>query len=242
MQFTLAESGFTNGYLLAAKAYSNLPHGHAQDAQEGYVEIQALRDNVRGFRREVAEKVDWAAWSTALSSVLVDMEGIPRWFIPVIDLEIDATDNTREDLARVDYQLASVLSSGTFLRSGDVGSGSYFFVGDQVKPYDLFRKFYGLVMVTLLDFRDFSQKSKENWKKSLHFGEALLSVTNSDEELVVAGRILDAFPSIRSGNRRSGLKFDPRWIAHSLKRGRAYLRYTPGKGYEDKPLVVADFF
>ncbi len=243
LEYTLINNGFTTGYRLGVKAYSNLPHGQKQEAIEDYIGIQDLRKGVGEFRRKIAQLVHWAAWSTALSSVLVDDGKVPKWFIPSVDLEIDATDDLEKDLGRVDYQLSSIGITGTFLKSGDTGSGSYFFVADEVKAYDQeFRKFFGLVMISLLDFQDPSEQSKGNWRRSLLLGDMLLSAKCKEEDRMVAELIKYFFPSVSSGQRRPGLKFDPRWVANRLPEANTYLRYTPGKGYEDRPLAVAGLY
>ena len=243
LNWCMDENGLRAGYRVAVKAYSNLPHGQAQEAVEDLVGTDDLRSGVDQFRRRVAKEVHWAAWSTAISSVLVDEGTVPRWFVPVVDLEIDATGNPLQDLDSVANHLTSVRYTGTFLQSGDSGSGSYFFVGDRMMSYEIeFRQFLGLMMVVLLDWQAGSDEARENRRSSMHVGDKLLGTRSFEESQAIARQGLDVFPSIPSGGRRPGLEFDPRWLLRRFLEEKTYLRYTPGKGYDDRPLAVAELY
>lgn len=243
LEWVIYEYKLNKGYKLEVKAYSNLPHGQEQQGKEGWVNASDIRGEVGGFRKRISDEVNWPAWSTAISSVLNNKDQKPELFIPVMDLEIDATGSVREDLKTIDSHLISIGLTGVFMRSGDVGSGSYFFVAD--KPWDYetgFRKFFGLMMVMMLDWQASGEEAKDNRHLSMQLGEKIIKTKSVDEAKLVAQETLQLFPSIPSGKRRPGLEIDPRWAARRFLEEKTYLRYTPGKGYEDKPLMVADLY
>jgi hypothetical protein len=243
LNWCMAENGLRKGYRVAVKAYSSLPHGQSQEAVEDFVGTDDLRFGVGQFRHRVSREVHWAAWSTAISSVLVNEGTVPMWFVPVVDLEIDATGDPLRDLDSVAGHLISVGYTGTFLQSGDSGSGSYFFVGDRVMSYEIdFIRYFGMMMVALLDWQAVGDEAKQNRMASLQIGDKILGTHNREEAQQAARGALDIFQSIPSGNRRPGLEFDPRWLLRRFLEEKTYIRYTPGKGYEDRPLAVAELY
>lgn len=160
------------------------------------------------------------------------------FFIPMLDLEILSTKNVRKDLDQLMTAMKKAGLSGHLIRSGDIGRGSYMYVGDFVMPH--FKNYWQLWGLSMIHFvrQPANNEEKENIKKSLYYGNLLLKADTLKKAINVSESILKAFPSIPSSSERPGILYDPRYIAHRIIEPVSILRVSKAKGYKEPPVVV----
>jgi hypothetical protein len=218
------------------KAYQMVEHGQVADERVDLCRAEDYRSLIRTFRRSVFVEHGWPSWQTGIGGVFYE-KGVPRYFLPMIDFEMISTDRTAEDMSQISSHLNKLDTEGSILRSGDIGQGSYFFVGSKSVDYSPnFWRFYGQVM------QMFPSGNGVNVERAKALGEKLTHSPSPNSASIIGKEILETFSSIKSGSEREGLIIDPRWVGHTLKRGYPVLRLTPGKSYEDRPLQVAEYY
>jgi len=218
------------------KAYQVVEHGQIPEEVLGSINLASIRESFTEFRLKVFKERGWTSWQTGIGGVFFD-RGQARSFIPMLDLEAISTKKLERDTKLLEGGLKTLNVDGSIVRSGDIGIGSYFFVGhDPVDYSPHYWQFMGKALVS------FTVGDNENTAKIKDFGNKLLQARTREESVLVADEILASFPSIRTGQEREGLLVDPRWVGHKLKDGFTILRQTSGKNYEDRPLQVAGFY
>jgi hypothetical protein len=218
------------------KAYQVVEHGQTPEEVLETITLKDVKASFEEFRQKIFKEKGWTSWQTGIGGVFFD-KGQPKLFIPMLDLEIVSTPNLIKDTMSLENGLRKLDVDGSIVRSGDVGMGSYFFVGHD--PQNYFPNYWQFMGNALISF---TVGDNENTKKARYFGSVLSKAQTKEESVVIADEILACFPSIKTGQEREGLLVDPRWIGHKLKDGFTILRQTPGKNYEDKPLQVAGFY
>lgn len=231
---------------VSVKVFEPQPHGREGVERTGTVSSLDLQKGLDRFARGVSQEEDKIC-IPAVSGVFTTVNG-HKHFMPMLDLEKTASGATetalRNDLQIIGEALSQAGLTGSILRTGDVDRGSYHYVGDYALPYEpYYWQYMGLFMTSLVDNETVSIESAGNIANSLGYGSELVGADNLLKAQGVASEILDTFPSIKSGDRREGLFYDPRWVAHRLKQGINTLRLTvPTKGYKERPRLVAEVY
>ena len=221
------------GTQVYAKAYQVLPHGSELDEELKLINVDNLSEELSKFRLDIFRGKDWLAWQTGISGVFYK-DGIPEFFIPMLDLEFPSSGDVSQDINILGSHFNSLDIEGGIFKSGDSGVGGYYFVGYEPLKYSPeYWRFMGKVLTVM----SFGNSLNSDFAKQA--GLVILEAQSLEEAQKVANLILKFYPSIKNGETREGLYCDPRWIAHRLLQGFSILRYTPGKSYEDRPLQVA---
>jgi hypothetical protein len=222
---------------LPVKAYQIVDHGQTPESVIGFVSTKDYKASVNSFRLSIFQsKRQWSAWQTGVGGVFYENE-VPKYFVPMIDLEITSTDDIEADIKKLIPHLNALGIDGSIVKSGDSKIGGYFFIGHEPQDYDPnYWQFMGRVLVS------FSEGDSSDAQAARTLGTKLSDTQTIEDAIDIASKILIIFPSIRTGQEREGLLCDPRWIGHQLIQGFTILRYTPGKNYEEKPLQIATYY
>ncbi len=97
-------------------------------------------------------------------------------------------------------------------------------------------------MKEMVDETQTVNRLRLNIEVSQKYGDRLIQSSSLKEAREVAKKILKAFPSIQTGETRSGLLYDPRWIAHRIVQGFNFLRVTLSKDYAFLPKLVGEIY
>ncbi len=226
------------------KTYEQVPHGEI--AVENYQHIQ-----VAGLLEEINESIQSNTvnhsvkkWTGGLSGnifIARDSEWVdqPRNIVqeasiklclPLLDLDIRATSNYRQDLAEVTEKFRYNKISGYFALSGE----AYHFIADFVLPYE---PYYWQSLGTMANVLTPQNATYDQ----INLTEVFTAIATSQtlmEAQNVSSIILHPLQGIPS-NTKTSSDIDARWLSHRLRDGVTILRSAIAKGYEDVPKVVA---
>lgn len=236
LDFVVSTNPQLNETQIPLKAYQTVEHGNSPEELVKLIDVNDLQKAFEQFRLRVFREKGWVSWQTGIGGVFF-CGGKPKYFIPMFDMEVISTDKPEEDAQKLEGHLKALDIDGSLVKSGDPGIGSYFFVGHSLLPYSPeYWRFMGKVL------NCFTEGESLNAKRAKELGSLLLSAKSIEESTIIADKILQQFPSIKTGDEREGVLCDPRWIGHKLKERFTILRQTPGKSYGDRPLQVACYY
>jgi hypothetical protein len=235
LEYVLHEYPLLKDYQVPVKAYPTVSHGIDPEYVVEMIEADNLRNGLKEFRQKVFKEKDWVTWQTGIGGVFFK-DGTPKFFVPMIDFEFISTEDVKADIQKIEEPLRLLGVSGSIIRSGDPGMGSYFFIGHDPFPYNPnYWHFMGKILTS------FAVGEGEEAKLTRDFGNQLLNANTRGESVEIAKSILEAFPSIKTGLERPGILCDARYLGHKIIDGFVNLRETPGKSYNDRPLEVAAY-
>ncbi|OGM22420.1 hypothetical protein A2691_03890 [Candidatus Woesebacteria bacterium RIFCSPHIGHO2_01_FULL_39_23] len=164
------------------KAYLDVPHGIDPPVLKGFARTIDWFAGLQSLHDEAVKKLGGPSSCGFGSEIQITcIHQVPtqaQFTLPMIDLEVDTTDDPKADLDPVVDKLTRDGVSGIFLRSGDIGRGSYHFIADFLMIGENSVWKFGGYCLTQLITNEGSYQAVRNYQLAIEFGQ-LLTKTES---------------------------------------------------------------